>query len=269
MVASPVALPLQRSARPLVTWERLPDDYRLPDDPVDNINQPLLADALRDGLETIGLATETTLLPTNYGICATLNGEVAVKAPDWAFVPSISVPRGEVERSYTPHLQGDVPAVVMEFLSATDGGEYSSKQVPPYGKWFFYERILQVANYVIFDPDGGLLEFYRRQEGQYVLEQPSPEGRHWVAEMGLFLGTWRGQRGDRQGYWLRWWTADEQLLLWASERAELERDRADQEQARADREQERANQAEAELVAERERSAQLVAELERLRSGQG
>jgi Putative restriction endonuclease len=213
-------------------------------------------------LETIGLATETTLLPTNYGICATLNGEVAVKAPDWAFVPSISVPRGEVERSYTPHLQGDVPTVVMEFLSATDGGEYSSKQVPPYGKWFFYERILQVANYVIFDPDGGLLEFYRRQEGQYVLEQPNPEGRHWVEEMGLFLGTWRGQRGDRQGYWLRWWTSDEQLLLWASERAELERDRADHAEERADL-------AEAALVAERERSAQLAEELERLRSGQG
>ncbi len=255
MVASPLALPVQRLAIPLVTWEPLPIDYPLPDDPVDNINQPLLADALRDGLDLIGLATETTLLPTNYGICATLNGEVAVKAPDWAFVPNISVPRGEVERSYTPHLQGDVPAVVMEFLSATDGGEYSSKQVPPYGKWFFYERILKVANYVIFDPEGGLLEFYRRQEGQYVLEQPSPEGRHWVEEMRLFLGTWRGQRGDRQGYWLRWWTADEQLLLWASERAEQAEDRAEQ--------------AEAALLAERERSAQLAAELERLRSGQG
>jgi hypothetical protein len=122
----------------------------------------------------------------------------------------------------------------------------------------------------IFDPDGGLLEFYRRQEGQDILEQPSPEGRHWVAEMGLFLGTWRGQRGGhevlhkqyRQGYWLRWWTADEQLLLWATERAELEGGRADQERDRADR-------AEAELVEERERSAQLAVELERLRSGQG
>jgi Uma2 family endonuclease len=258
MVATPLAPPIQRPPGPQVTWERLSDDYPLPDDPVDNINQPLLADGLRDGLETV-LATDQTLIATNYGICATLNGEVAVKAPDWAFIPRITVPRSDIERSYTPHLQGDVPAIVIEFLSATEGGEYSSKQVPPYGKWFFYEQILQADNYVIFDPDGGLLEFYRRQTGHYVLEQPDPEGRHWVAEMGLFLGTWQGQRSDRQGYWLRWWTADGQLLAWTSERAEQERDRAEQAEARAD-------QAEAALLAERDRSAQLAAELERLRS---
>ncbi|MGV0105816.1 hypothetical protein NSTCB13_04577 [Nostoc sp. DSM 114160] len=29
-----------------ITWEKLPDDYKLPDDPVDNINQPALAAAL-------------------------------------------------------------------------------------------------------------------------------------------------------------------------------------------------------------------------------
>ncbi|NJL02316.1 MAG: Uma2 family endonuclease, partial [Spirulinaceae cyanobacterium SM2_1_0] len=38
MVTTP--LPLK------VTWQKLPDDYVLPDDPVDNINQPPLAAAL-------------------------------------------------------------------------------------------------------------------------------------------------------------------------------------------------------------------------------
>jgi hypothetical protein len=33
-----------------------------------------------------------TLTPTNYAICATLNGQVVVKAPDWGFVPTIRVP---------------------------------------------------------------------------------------------------------------------------------------------------------------------------------
>lgn len=28
-----------------ITWEKLPDDFLLPDDPVDNINQPALAAA--------------------------------------------------------------------------------------------------------------------------------------------------------------------------------------------------------------------------------
>jgi hypothetical protein len=83
---------------------------------------------------------------------------------------------------------------------------------------------------------------YRLRDSNYVLEQPDPEGRHWIAEMGLFLGTWQGQRDDRQGYWLRWWQADQSLVPWERERAEQaqadadrERDRADQERSRADR----------------------------------
>ncbi len=33
-------------SEPMITWEKLPDDFPLPDDLVDNINQPLLAAAL-------------------------------------------------------------------------------------------------------------------------------------------------------------------------------------------------------------------------------
>ncbi|NJM56416.1 MAG: Uma2 family endonuclease [Synechococcales cyanobacterium RU_4_20] len=234
MVATPPARPLAL-AQPQIAWEKLPDSYILPDDPVDNIYQPLLAEALRDGLGAIGLATEASLLPTNYGICAIVDGKIAVKAPDWAYIPHISVPRSEVDRSYTPQLQGDFPVIVMEFLSETDGGEYSSKQTHPLGKWFFYEQILKVLTYVIFDPDGGLLEVYRLRAEHYVLEQPDPEGRHWIAEMGLFLGTWRGQRDDRQGYWLRWWMPDQVLVPWERERAQQARAQVQQERDRADR----------------------------------
>lgn len=35
---------------PTVTWKALPADYKLPDDPVENIQQPLLAAALTDAL---------------------------------------------------------------------------------------------------------------------------------------------------------------------------------------------------------------------------
>lgn len=277
MVATPIASPTLTDR---ITWDKLPNNYVLPDDPVDNINQPPLAEALGDGLTTLGLITATTLTPTNYGICATLDGQIIVKAPDWAFIPHITVPRTDIERSYTPHLQGEPPILVIEFLSATDGGEYSGKQVPPYGKWFFYERILQVPTYVIFDPDGGLLELYHLQNGQYILERPNPEGRHWLAAIGLFLGPWRGTRGDRSGYWLRWWTADEQLVLWdreataqaqeqaqqAQDQAEQTQQQAEQERQRAEQQRQRAEEAEAALAAERERLAEMAAELERLRA---
>ncbi|WP_448564723.1 hypothetical protein [Trichothermofontia sp.] len=62
--------------------------------------------------------------------------------------------------SYTPHLQGDIPAIVLELLSDTDGREYSAPQTYPPGKFFFYEQILQVPNYGIFDSATGKLELY-------------------------------------------------------------------------------------------------------------
>ncbi len=37
-----------------IKWEKLPEDYLLPDEPVDNINQPALAEALTDSLEIAG-----------------------------------------------------------------------------------------------------------------------------------------------------------------------------------------------------------------------
>ncbi|MDH6098347.1 hypothetical protein NWP21_05730, partial [Anabaenopsis sp. FSS-46] len=54
-------------------------------------------------------------------------------------------------------------------------------------------------------------------------------GRHWVESMGLFLGTWRGEKGGRSGYWLRWWDQEGNVLPWAVEKIEQERQRAEAE----------------------------------------
>ena len=56
-----------------IRWEKLPDDFVLPDDPVDNIAQPALAAALTDALATAGRLPAKTLTTTNCGICATVN----------------------------------------------------------------------------------------------------------------------------------------------------------------------------------------------------
>ena len=119
-----------------ITWELLPEDFILDDEPVDNVNQPLIAAALTESLELAGRLPTTALATTNYGICSTVNDKVIVKAPDWAYIAKINVPREEVKRSYTPNLQGDIPVVVMEFLSDAEGTEYSSKRTYPPGKWF-------------------------------------------------------------------------------------------------------------------------------------
>ena len=72
-----------------ITWEKLPDDFVLDDKPVDNINQPSLAAALTESLEIARKLPANALITTNYGICATVNQKMVVKAPDWAYVPSI------------------------------------------------------------------------------------------------------------------------------------------------------------------------------------
>ncbi|PZD74743.1 hypothetical protein C1752_00684 [Acaryochloris thomasi RCC1774] len=202
-----------------ITWEKLPDDYVLEDDPVDNINQPALAAALTESLSLAGRLPKTALTTTNYGICATLNGKMVIKAPDWAFVPSTKVSRIEIDRSYTPHLQGDLPSIVMEFLSETDGGEYSTKPTYPPGKWFFYEQILKVPYYALFSLETGELEVYQiDQTGRYQIHKPDAEGRHWIETMALFLGPWQGCLNNREGRWLRWWDDQGEMLLWGEER---------------------------------------------------
>jgi hypothetical protein len=234
----------------VVTWDRLPDDFVLDDDPVGNINQPAIAAALTDSLELAGLLAPNALAMTNYGLCATVNGKTVVKAPDWGYVPTIRVPRDEVRRSYTPQLQGEFPAVVMEFLSDTERGEYSIKPTFPPGKWFFYERVLRVPNYVIFEPESGLLEVYRLDDaGQYKLRSPQTDKRFWLEEMALSLGVWQGSRGNRSGPWLRWWTAEGDMLPWGKEQAEQERLRAEQESQRAEQERQRAERLAAQLRA--------------------
>jgi Putative restriction endonuclease len=218
---------------PEIAWVKPPDDLVLDNTPVENTGQPLIAGALRESLDLAGRIAPQNLIASNFGLCVSLAQELTLKAPDWLDIAAVKQP-GIERKSYTPELEGEIPDIVMEFLSATDGGEYSIRQIPPVGKSYFYEQILKVPNYVILEPDSGFLEVYRLQDGAYKLEQPNVEGRHWFESLGLFLGTWRGLKEGRDGYWLRWWTQDEQLLPWAIEQVESERQRAEQEKQRAD-----------------------------------
>ncbi|MFB2972194.1 Uma2 family endonuclease [Aerosakkonema sp. BLCC-F183] len=241
---------LIRTAPYQITWEKLPDDFGLDDEPVDNINQPPLAAALTESLQLAGRLSANALTFTNYGICATVNDKIVVKAPDWGYVPTISVSRAEVRRSYTPQLQGEIPVIVMEFISDTEGSEYSTKPTYPPGKWFFYEQVLCVPNYVIFTPETGVLEVYQLDSsGQYQVREADVNNRYWIAEMGLFLGVWQGSRENRTGFWLRWWDEQGDLLLWGFELAEQERQRTEQERQRAEQERQRADRLAAQLRA--------------------
>ena len=212
-----------------ITWEKLPKDFILEEEPVENINQPLIAAALRDSLEVSRHLHETILVASNLDICATLNGKLVIKAPDWFYARNVvSLPTPEVRRSYTPNLEGDTPVIVMEFLSETPGDEYSIKPTYPPGKWYFYEKILRVPCYAIFEPISGLLEVYGLNlSGNYQLLKPNENNRFWIEGVGLFLGVWQGTKAERTGFWLRWWNPNGEMLLWGVELLEKERQRAE------------------------------------------
>ncbi|WP_019498123.1 Uma2 family endonuclease [Pseudanabaena sp. PCC 6802] len=226
---------LSTQPNPTITWEALPADFVLPDDPVENIQQPTLAAALTDALGAAGLIRPDMLIGSNFGLVATINRKIAVKAPDWFYVPHVHpIAEGIIRRSYTPHLEGDPVAVVMEFLSDEDGGELSVRSTPPYGKIYYYEQILQVPTYVTYDPYTPSLEVRCLQEGRYQIQTADEHGRVWIPELQLFLGMWTGERLQQTTTWLRWWNAAGELLLWSAEQAEQERQRAEQEHQRAE-----------------------------------
>ncbi|NEQ20897.1 MAG: hypothetical protein F6K28_17035 [Microcoleus sp. SIO2G3] len=251
---------------PTVTWEALPTDFVLPDDPVENIQQPLLAAALTDALGAAGRIQPEMLIGSNFGLVASVNKKTVVKAPDWFYVPQVySVAEGTIRRSYTPNLEGAPVAVVMEFLSQEEGGELSVRSTPPYGKLYFYERILQIPTYVTHDPYEPSLEVRCLQnDGRYALQAADAQGRIWIPELELFLGIWLGERLQQTMHWLRWWDRAGNLLLWSAEQTEQERQRAEQERQRAEQERQRAEQERQRAEQERQRVETLAAKLREL-----
>jgi len=256
---------VEKQSKVVITWEALPANFVLEEEPVESTAQPLIAGVLRESLELVGYIQPTMLIASNLGICATMNDDLVIKAPDWLYVRSV-VPLTRItdRRSYTPHLEGEVPLVVMEFLSETDGKEYSAKPTYPPGKWYFYEQILRVPTYITFDPEDGDLEVYNLGESVYQLQPQDVNNRYWIADMGLFLGVWQGEKEGRSGNWLRWWSQDGNLLPWSVEQLEQERQRTEEARQLAEQERLRADQERQQTEQERQRAEQEKQRADRL-----
>jgi len=141
----------------------------------------------------------------------------SLNSRDWLYVPRVfPIMQGTVHRSYTPHTEGDIPAIVMEFLSRTDSGEHSLRPTYPYGKMWFYEQIVKIPVYVTFDTESRILEVRRLQGGTYAMQQPDAQGCYFLPEIGLFLGVWDETRLETTAHWLRWWDESGNLLLWGA-----------------------------------------------------
>jgi Uma2 family endonuclease len=222
-----------------IEWKKLPEDCILDEEPVQNIDQPLLAAALREILEIAGLIGEQILIASHLGICTTIDDQLVIKPPDWFYARNVQpLTNNEIRRSYTPNLEGDRPDIVMEFISVHEKDEYWMKASHPIGKWFFYEQILQVPIYAVFEQVTGNLYIHRLDSvGGYQLEKNNTNNRYWIDGVGLFLGVWQGTKAERTGYWLRWWDESGEMLLWGAEM--VERERQEKEIAQQQAEQER------------------------------
>lgn len=260
MIPNPASSQAANSPAAVITWPLLPDDFVLPDDPVENEAQPLLAAALTQALASLPELTQDALIVSNFALCAGINGRIICKAPDWMYVAPVQ-PSTRIRRSHTPHKQGAVPYVVMEFLSENDCGEYSMKSGQKIGKWHFYERVIEVPRYVIFDPDSGELEVYALERNRYELETADEQGLYLIPGINLRLGVWEGTHEIRTGPWLRWWTAEGDLVFWLEDKVQQAEDKAQQAEDKVQQAEVEARQARAEAEQERQEKAVLLAKL--------
>ncbi|MCU0571247.1 MAG: Uma2 family endonuclease [Oculatellaceae cyanobacterium Prado106] len=163
---------------------------------------------------------------------------------------------------------GKYPDVIIELMSE------STATVDQGEKKHLYERTFKTADYYVYDPyDGRSLQGWHLGEGQRYQEiQPDAQGRLWCQSLNLWLGNWEGTIDDATTQWLRFYDADQQLVLLPEEAAVLKAEAAEQKAEAAEQKAEAAVQ-EAEVAAQKaeeaERKAQQAEQLaqqERLRA---
>jgi Uma2 family endonuclease len=147
----------------------------------------------------------------------------------------------ELRPSYTLWEEEVPPIFVLEVVSTTPGGEYTSKLQE-------YAR-MGVLYYVIYNPKRrrkARLEIHKLVNGEYELQDNNPL---WMPEIGLGIGSERANYDGVMREWLYWYneqnrrypTPYEQIELAnqiaerESQRASLESNRAEQESQRAER----------------------------------
>jgi len=108
-----------------------------------------------------------------------------------------------------------------------------------------YEQTFRTQEYFCYDPVREKLFGWELIRSRYEEIQPDSRGRLQSRELGVRLGTWRGEYLRVRDLWLRFYIDEEQLVLTA---AEAEAQRAEAEAQRAEAADQRARSAEAEVA---------------------
>ncbi len=215
----------------------LPDHNQLPDEDgsfVKNYQEPPQGDLLTD---SITLILKQLHPDGNYcigrdcGIYWRLPEppeapEKGAEAPDWFYIPNIPPTiNGEVRRSFVLWQETAIPFIALEFVSGN--GSEERDQTPVKGKFWVYERAIQIPFYGIYEVKKAQVEVYQLINGRYQKMIPNDRGHYAIEPLKVELGIWRGQYQNQQFPWLRWWDAEGNLLLTSQEQIERERQRGD------------------------------------------
>ena len=189
--------------------------------------------------------------------------EKGAEAPEWFYVPNVP-PKldGQIRRSYVLWREFMAPLIALEFASG-DGLEErdqtplsssSTGRVTKPGKFWVYERIIRIPYYGIYEISNGKLEVYRLVDTFYQPLAANERGHYPIVPLGVELGLWQGSYQNQTQLWLRWWDERGNLLLIGDERAEFERQRAQEASQQANLERQRAELAESLLERERQQA---------------
>ncbi|MGC1247897.1 MAG: Uma2 family endonuclease [Spirulinaceae cyanobacterium] len=142
------------------------------------------------------------------------------KGPD-VFV-ALDVPKGE-RRSWVIWEEGKASDVVIELLSATTA-KYDKKE-----KKQIYQNQMRVPEYFWFDPfKPNDWAGFRLQNGVYQPIVVNEQNQLVSQRLGLSLVRWQGSYKSVKATWLRWANLNGELLPTPQERAEEEKQRANQ-----------------------------------------
>ena len=140
--------------------------------------------------------------------------------------------------SYVVWQEGIYPYIAVELLSPgtekEDLGQNLREIHTPPNKWTVYEKILRIPYYFVFDRYTDYFQAFGLVMNRY---QPLPVVGQgvWLGEIQLGLGLWRGVYQGHDRLWLRWYDEEGHWLPTPVEserqRAELEKQRADQAEA--------------------------------------
>lgn len=240
--------------------EVLPTMYDLPSEDLEEPGLPdefhdLQPQFLRETFRPPGYPPAQVFVASDLNLYYDPRHPLWYKRPDWFAVLGVSrlYEQRELRLSYVIWQEGVDPSVVVELLSPgtdkEDLGQTLRDVNQPPTKWEVYEQILRVPYYVVFNRYSNQLRAFQNLAGRYQ-ELNLTKSQLWLPEMGLGLGLWQGEYEGIEGLWLRWRDVKGKWIPTSVERAEQERQRAEQ--------------AELQLEIERQRAEQLADRLRKL-----